>query len=335
MPGLEAEISSEEFFRSISGYIEPLAGMTGKIGFCFSYPTEILPDLDGILLQFCKEIQAPEVVGKQIGKNLLSSLRMPEKHIVLLNDTVATLLAGKSGTMGKEYDSYIGFILGTGTNTCYVERNSEITKMPGLDKEKSMIINIESGNFSKVSPGEIDEIYDKTTGNPGTYRFEKMISGAYFGGLCLTALEKAAEEGLFSPATIQNIYNIKELSTEDVNIFLTGQSGGKSNRIQKAISTKSDEVHFMKIINALVERAAVLVSANLAAVILKTGKGRSSDKPVMITIEGTTFYKLHGLKDKFENYFRQYLSGDKQRYYEFSEVPHSSLVGAGLAALIL
>jgi len=51
-----------------------------------------------------------------------------DKHFVLLNDTVATLLAGRAETSGRRFDSYIGFILGTGTNTSYVEHNRSIRK---------------------------------------------------------------------------------------------------------------------------------------------------------------------------------------------------------------
>jgi len=94
MPGLEGEISKDEFFQTIAGYVKPLAEKTNRIGFCFSYPTEILPDKDGKLLQFCKEVKAPGVVGQLIGKNLLETMGMPGKKIILLNDTVATLLAG-------------------------------------------------------------------------------------------------------------------------------------------------------------------------------------------------------------------------------------------------
>jgi hexokinase len=73
MPGLEGEISKAEFFKIIAGYVKPNAELSDRIGFCFSYPTEILPDKDGILLQFCKEVQAPEVVGELIGKPAGSS----------------------------------------------------------------------------------------------------------------------------------------------------------------------------------------------------------------------------------------------------------------------
>ena len=112
MPGLEGEISKDEFFQTIAQYVRPLAEKCDRIGFCFSYPSEILPDKDGRLIHFCKEVQAPGVVGQLIGKNLLEALGMPEKQIVLLNDTVATLLAGKSASLGRDYDSFIGFILG-------------------------------------------------------------------------------------------------------------------------------------------------------------------------------------------------------------------------------
>jgi hexokinase len=54
----------------------------------------------------------------------------------------------------------------------------------------------------------------------------------------------------------------------------------------------------------------------------------------LITVEGTAFYKLHNLKSSFEKYFAEYLTGDKMRYYEFTEVKQSSMVGAALAALI-
>ena len=96
MPGLDREVSKKEFFDVMAGHIRQMAEKAERIGFCFSYPTEIFPDKDGRLLQFCKEVQAPEVIGQIIGKSLLEALGSPEKKIVLLNDTVATLLAGKS-----------------------------------------------------------------------------------------------------------------------------------------------------------------------------------------------------------------------------------------------
>ena len=330
MPGLEREISKDEFFQALAGYVEPLAHKSGRIGFCFSYPTEILPDKDGILLQFCKEVQAPGVVGELIGKSLLETLGTPDKQIVLLNDTVATLLAGKSASFGRDYDSFIGFILGTGTNTCYIEKNGNITKNNKLDPGKSQIINVESGNFAKAPRTEIDIAFDNTTGNPGSYSFEKMFSGGYFGGLCHHALKKAAGEGLFSPAASERILALDQLVSGDIAGFVIQPEG----ILQDCMEESADREKCLGIVRSLIDRAALLVAANIAAVILKTGKGKSGDRPILITIEGTTFYKMPGLKPQFEKYLDEYLSGERQRYCEFVEVPQSSLIGAALAALI-
>jgi hexokinase len=333
MPGLEKEISAKEFFMTIAGYIKSLAERTERIGFCFSYPTEIVPNRDGRLIQFCKEVRAPEVVGQLIGKNLLETLKTPEKHLVLLNDTVATLLAGKSASLNKSYDTFIGYILGTGTNTCYIEHNNNIVKNKNLDQDKSQIINIESGNFGRAPRSELDIVFDNTTMNPGNYTFEKMFSGGYFGGLCLTVLKAAASEGLFSKTSCECLNDVTELSSNDAN-NLVNNHGSPKSILKECIKDKQDEEKCVQIIDTLIDRAAKLVAANLAAVVIRTGKGRSSDHPVLITIEGTTFYKLHKLRERFETYFNDYLSGERKRYVEFTEVAQSSLIGAALSALI-
>lgn len=333
MPGLDGEVSKEEFFNTIAGYVKELADETDSIGFCFSYPTEIMPNKDGKLLEFSKEVQAPGVIGEMIGENLLNALGMREKEIVLLNDTVATLLAGKSASFEQEYDSYIGFILGTGTNTCYIENNESIKKNEGLEPGRSQIINIESGAFSEAPRSEIDLKFDDSTANPGQYTFEKMFSGGYFGGLAHTALKTAADEGVLSAESAEQLDAAAEMTTEDVNRFLDQSSSGRGP-LMEYLASEVDRAAAHQIIQALVDRAAVLVAANLAAVILKTGKGKHPDKPVLITVEGTAYYKLHGLKSQIEAALKNFMAGKNQRYYEFTYVDHSSLVGAALAALI-
>jgi len=333
MPGLDGEISKKEFFDNIASHVRPLAEKCERIGFCFSYPTEILPDKDGILLQFCKEVQAPQVVGQLIGKNLLEALGMPNKPIVLLNDTVATLLAGKSASFGKNYDSFIGFILGTGTNTCYIENNSNIGKNKTLDQAKSQIINVESGNYGKATQNDLDKIFDKTTINPGDYTFEKMMSGGYLGGLCLTALKAASKEGVFAELTASGILSLNDLSSSDINSFVSKKISGRGPLLCCVLNPADDDA-CIKIIDSIIMRASKLVAANLAAVILKTGKGKSEDRPILITIEGSAYYKMHNMKTYIEKYLNEYLTGDKKRYIESMEVKQSSLVGAALAALI-
>lgn len=158
MPGLKEEVSKEEFFKIMVDNIRGILDASENIGFTFSYPLEIFPDKDARLIRFTKEIKAKEVEGEFIVKNLLSAVKKQgfgsNKKVIILNDTVAALLAGLLTFQNREYESYIGLILGTGCNACYIEKNESIKNkfVEDLDKNEYQIMNIEAGNFSK-GPG--------------------------------------------------------------------------------------------------------------------------------------------------------------------------------------
>ncbi len=333
MPAIDEELSNKEFFATLAAYLTEYKNVSDKIGFCFSYAVEIYPNKDGKLLEWSKEVKAPEVLGQMVGKNLLEAMGTPNKQIVLMNDTVSTLLAGQAATAGREFDTYIGFILGTGTNACYIEQNSNITKTPKLNPKENQIINIETGNFNLMPRTDIDVAFDNTTKLPGRYTFEKMIAGGYFGGLCTTALKMAAKEDVFSAESKVRLKEIGELTSEEVNKFVCGIDL-PANTLSTILVNKEDKEAAIEIINAMITRAAKLVAGSLAAVILKTGKGKSIEKPVLMTIEGTTFYKLHNFQIMFEAFLQGFLSGENRRFYEIVEVPNSSLIGAGIAAIV-
>jgi hexokinase len=331
MPGVDTELSKTEFFETFANYLNDYKSVSEKVGFCFSYAAEILPSKDGKLLEWSKEVKAPEVIGTLVGEALLAAMGTPNKQLVLMNDTVSTLLAGKAARAVKSYDTYIGFILGTGTNTSYIEANKNITKTGDLNMEHSQIINIESGAFDKAPRTDIDIAFDNTTKNPGRYAFEKMFSGGYFGGLCTVALKTAAAEGVFEDAAAFD--GLSELTTEEVNKYVHGIEDAK-NVLPGVFKHQSDQLIAAEIIDGLIERAAKLVAANIAAVILKTEKAKSAEKPVLMTIEGTTFYKLYGFQSRFEHFLQDFLSGENKRYYEIVEVENSSLLGAAIAAIV-
>ena len=154
MPGIKKELDLEEFFHSIAMSIDHVLDDSKDIGFVFSYAIEMYPDKDGKLDHWTKEIKAKEVVGQFIGKNLISAINKIKnskisKKIVLLNDTVASLLSGISAFQDRTFESYAGFILGTGMNAAYIEKNSNIKKVmeEGFDADGYQIINLEAGNY--------------------------------------------------------------------------------------------------------------------------------------------------------------------------------------------
>ncbi len=337
MPGLKKETSKEDFFAAIAEYMAGVADASDRIGFCFSYPTEILPSRDGRLIRFCKEVKAREVEGELIGENLLAAMARAGykglKTVVILNDTVATLLAGVCASNQMLYDSYIGFILGTGSNCCYVESNRSIGKLSGLAQAAEQIVNIESGAFAKAPRGTIDLQLDESMLNPGQYTFEKMYSGAYLGPLCLKALRQAAQDGLLSKATAEKILGIQDLQTKDVNHFLQSPNGHSTLAAVCTTGTEQDREVVWYVIDGLIERAAKIVAALLASVVLKTDKGKNPCKPVCITAEGTTFYELKSLKTRIEWYLRSFLQEQHGRYVEIVKVDNATLIGAAIAGL--
>lgn len=336
MPGTAGPVGKVEFFRTIVHYLEPVLDRSESIGFVFSYPMEILPNRDGRLIRFCKEVQAPELEGELIGAGLNQSLRAmgkTEKRIVILNDTVATLLAGRAGSGGQAYGSYVGFILGTGSNCCYVERNERITKRDDLDPEASQIVNVESGAFALAPSGTADRRLDEQSTDTGHYTFEKKFSGAYFGQLVLLTLQLGGESGLFSPALMDNLRSLTSLSTKNVNDLLQEQSLEDPWPRVLSEATETDREVLLALIHRLIQRAAKLTASNLAAVILKDGRGKVVSQPICITAEGTTFYQLQGLRSQVGAYLDDFLQGDRQRHYEIQSVQDATLLGAAVAAL--
>ena len=133
---------------------------------------------------------------------------------------------------------------------------------------------------------------------------------------------------------------LTDLSTNDANDFISKSLAEanpfpESNPLHNCLKDKVDAGKGSEIIYALIERAAKMVAANLAAVVLRTGKGKSLNNPVLITVEGTTFYKMYDFKNRFQEFFNGFLIGERKRYVEFVQVPDSGLIGAALAGLIL
>jgi len=337
MPGLDRQCSKEEFFRTIVGYMADFVDISDDIGFCFSYPTEILPNKDGRLIRFCKEVKAKEIEGQLIGQNLIAAIEAAGykngKRVVILNDTVATLLAGISVLEKRAFDSYVGFILGTGSNCCYIESNRNITKTDDLAPDGEQIINVESGSFARAPRGPIDFSLDKSTLDPGRYTFEKMFSGAYLGVLCLRTLQQAAKQRLFSETLAERLLATGQLETRDVNEFMHNPAGDNVLAVCCHKESEQDRVAIWYLLDGLIERAAKLVAILLSAVVLKTGRGENPCMPVCITAEGTTFYELKSLRARVGCYLQTFLQNKHGRFIEIVSVEDATLIGAAIAGL--
>ncbi len=338
MPGSDAEIGRDEFFRALADFVRPLAGKADRIGFCFSYPAEMTPEKDGRLIFFTKEVKARGVEGQMVGGNLRRALAASgcggNHRIVLLNDTVATLLAGRNSMPGRRFDGYIGLVCGTGLNAAYVESNAAIRKNPELDPAGYQIINTELGGFGRGPQTIIDKEFNSGTETPGKYLNEKMISGAYLGGLCLAAAHRAAKEGVLSAETARELKLLPGLSTRELSDFIMSPTNAENP--VAGISTRvppEDARALYNVMDAVVERAAMLVAVDLCAILLKTGRGLDPRFPVCITVDGTTFWQLKDFRARVECFMRSFLTGGRRRSFEIAAAEDAPLIGAAIAGL--
>lgn len=338
MPGAKSYVSQEDFYAVLTGHVNrcrPFA-KDPAVGFCFSYPAEASADGDAKLLVWTKQIQAPEIVGQWVGAELAKRLDPKPSKIQVVNDTVATLLAGKATEKpGQKFSAYLGFILGTGTNVAYIEKNCNIPKLAN-PPEGAMAINTESGGFNKIAQSAFDEAMDKKTSDCGSQRFEKMIAGAYLGKIGLEVFKAAARAGFFSAAARDAVQGLGSLESYDLDNFCAKYDNGKPNPLDKVFTDEADRAMARRLATPVFERAAILTAVHLAAFIIKTGGGTDPSAPVCVCIDGSTYYKTRVVS--FPEIVKRELDamlGPRNISFALTVCPDDApMIGAAVAALL-
>ena len=338
MPGAVEDVDIEAFYEAFAAEIRRLRPYADveKIGWCFSYPADATPTLDAKLARWTKNIRAPGIVGQYVGAELLK--RLGGGEIAIVNDTVATLLAAKATEGDRVYSSYIGFILGTGTNCAYVEKRANITKLgDAAQGGGEMIINAESGGFGRIEQSAFDKAMDAKTVQCGQNVFEKMISGAYLGGIGLEMYRAAAKAGLLGKRAASALTGLGTLETMDFDNFCA--SYAKEGRVNPldAVFADPDDAKMARRLGLLVfERAAALTAVHLAAFAIKSGAGESAEAPIAINADGSTYYKTRAIP--FADTVKKELDkllGRRNIHYEITpQVDDAPMVGAAIAALL-
>lgn len=224
--------TAAEFFHqqtALAAALEVPAGL--PLGYCFSYPSTSLPDGDAELITWTKGIDIPELVGTRVGAALKATLAergIETSKLVVLNDTVAALLAGTPHASDPRRT--IGLIVGTGTNMAAFF-SGEGRKLEGDD---ALAVNLESGNITPPFLTALDDAIDAASNNPRQQRFEKAVSGHFLPQL----FRAACPELKINPAA------------------------GAEVLAQHAAT----DTHQGAIARALLDRSADLVGAGLAAV---------------------------------------------------------------------
>ncbi|KAK9881968.1 hypothetical protein WA026_018159 [Henosepilachna vigintioctopunctata] len=268
-----------------------------SMGFTFSFPL-VQKSLNKALIdRWTKGFNCTDVIGKDVVKLLQEALRaIGIKNIkikVVLNDTAGTLISGA----WKNSACRIGLIVGTGTNVCYMEKQSN-AQLFDLENKGSgnVLINTEWGAFG--DDGTLDFIRNKYdfelddhTINPGLQLHEKMISGMYMGELVRIIIEKAVKNNaLFGGKGSTALFTRNRFFTEYVS-KIEAQKKFKHETCMYIFAelgiphvTPDDCINVRYICESVSTRAAHMLAAGICGIIRQMG-----EKNLAIGIDGSVY----------------------------------------------
>ncbi len=325
MPGSDGEVDHETFYARLCEVLSPNVRASEPIGYCFSYPITA----DGTLLFWTKGIQAPSEVNRNVAQDLTEALAARGAagcKVRALNDTVAALLAAYAHQHSETYAGYVGFILGTGTNTAYAEVAENIPKLPHLPRGAFMPINCESGNFRAFPRSDFDDIYEAQSGN-GRAQWERCISGVHLGPLGSIILQTAANEGCFS----EEVAGFLKARTF-TNVELNGFCAGELPELIPCSAQEAEEI--IALLRPMYYRAARFAAINIAAAAIRSAEARGATSgTIRINADGSTFWKIKAipLKDIVCEQLTALLQ-PRGFTFEVIQIEDAPLIGAALAA---
>ncbi|CAG8587082.1 12490_t:CDS:2, partial [Acaulospora morrowiae] len=307
-----------------------------NLGFTFSFPVAQTAIDKGTLLKWTKGFVCPDAVGKDVVSMLqesLDRLSVPVKVVALVNDTVGTLLSHSY----KYPNTLLGVILGTGTNSAFFERLSNIKKLNiSSDATEEMIVNIEWGAFDDekdVLPlTKYDEKLDLESHNPTYQIFEKMISGMYLGEIVRNTLLHLIDRsllfnGISSPELNKHyIFETKYMTVIEVDTTPTLEDTRKilEETMNIPSVTLTDRQIVKRICRLVGRRAARLSSLGLAGVIKHCG---AVEGGCGIGIDGSLFEFYPNFKENIRAALREIL-GDNVDNIEIQLAKDGSGVGS-------
>ncbi len=312
----------EDLFREMTEAVNRLCTLdksVTQIGYCFSYPASSTTTGDATLLRWTKGIDIPDMIGKNVGEELMAYLNKQDcikekttfKSIKVLNDTVACLFAGLSHT---GYDTHIGLIVGTGTNMAPFMRASKIDKLDAAFRTDQLIpVNLESGNFHPPHLTVFDDELDASSNNAGQQRFEKAVSGFYLDKILRQIFTHEEFDPQFDSERMVGMINYPDLFKS----------------------------RYVRVARRIYLRSAQLVAASLAGVVLAMLLQDNSIKKISVAAEGALFWSKFTAKG--EKDYQQWVSDELGRILErfgffgikatINHVDDANLVGSAIAAL--
>lgn len=180
-----------------------------------------------------------------------------------------------------------------------------------------MIINLESGNFSKLPVTIYDRKIDDNSEKQGTQCLEKMVSGRYLGEIMFEILNDYAKDSV--------PYNLTAI---DLSNVICGNLNEKFNYYKQ----DGDFEVLKSIASSLVNRSARLVAATYLGIIKKVDP--EMKRSHAIAIDGSLYEKVPGYANEINHVFFETFGEDHEKIYVYL-VKDGSGIGAAIAAALV
>ncbi len=311
------------FAKLIDDTIEGDRDTKFYLGHTFSFPSS-QDDLNNAkLIVWTKEFATEGVEGEVVNDLLLAALKRRGinnvKPVAVINDTVAVLLSAAY----KHSDIFIGSIYATGHNTCYLEPTIHDAK--GFGKG-GMILNLECGNFMKLTPNRFDTAFDQKSEKPGEQRFEKMVSGRYMCELFGMAIAELLDEDKhYDGLTSVDMSMI----ISDVSADLEKVAEIMSNKVGHNLEL-GDLKKIQELASAIVIRSARLVTASYVGIIWQRASG-GTIQPQHIAVDGSVYEKMPLVQENINRALSELLGEDAAKVDTILDNGGSG-IGAAIAA---
>jgi hexokinase len=238
---------------------------------------------------------------------------------------VAVLLGGLAAVRRSDYSGFVGQVSGTGTNTCCSLPTRRIGKI-GIDSDRSMIVNLESGMYDGIKGGDFDRALDEESHNPGQKHFEKLTAGVYLGEICHLMLNAAADEGLLSDECAEKVRALPVFDSAVLDAWACGEGF-------EMLGGSEDDHSFAQTLSlALFHRSARCMCVNLLALAELIGGGR--EKPVCMLAEGSLVQKGRCYRPELERLLQLYGTEKRGISFELRVGEETTLPGSAAAALL-
>ncbi|KAG5479346.1 hypothetical protein LSCM1_04603 [Leishmania martiniquensis] len=284
------------------------------LGFTFSFPVDQKAANKGLLIKWTKGFSTKNVEGNDVVELLQASLRRVRVNVnvvALCNDTVGTLVA----RYFVDTDVQVGVIIGTGSNACYFERASAVTKDPAVSARGNAVtpINMECGNFDSKYKYALpltvyDEEMDAITPNREHQRQEKLVSGMYLGEISRRVIVHLAQLGCLPRELVDGLCKPWMFESKHMGMIAADHMPGLhfTRELMKRVAGVDvgniADLHMLREICCLVRnRAAQQGAVFTAAPMLKT----HTQGLATVAVDGSVYEKV----PSFQRLYQESISG--------------------------